>query len=152
MSLSETQIVTLLSEHGVKPTANRVTIARTMSRQQGLTTMALLEAEIETIDKSVISRTLTAFSQHGLVHEIADGTGTIKYELCLTQHTKGDTTPDGDDADSHIHFFCEHCRHTYCLPAIHTPTVPLPAGYITHSACYVVHGLCPKCAHRPHVS
>lgn len=139
--MTEKEIVTLLADHGVKPTANRITIARAMTLRQGLSTMAELEAELETVDKSVISRTLAAFRQHGLVHEIADGTDTAKYELCLSP-----THHQGDDEDSHIHFYCERCRHTYCLPAIHTPTVPLPEGYVMHTASYVVHGLCPSCS------
>ena len=41
-----------------------------------------LEAELETIDKSTLFRTLTLFQQHLIVHTIDDGSGSLKYSVC----------------------------------------------------------------------
>lgn len=139
----ETYISHLLLSHGVKPTANRIVIARTLSAIGRPLTMKELEDRILTIDKSGIFRTLTLFREHHLVHVIDEGT-TTGYELCLSHDE------DHDD-DQHVHFFCEQCHRTFCLPQCPVPAVDLPEGYRQTSASFLVHGLCPECCKKhPH--
>ena len=128
----------LLEAHGVKPTANRILIARALAAKDGPMSMTDLENAILSIDKSVISRTLSLFREHRMVHAIEGGSGGIRYELCLSHD-------DELDDDEHVHFYCEHCHKTFCLYDMPLPRIEVPHGYDLHSANYILRGLCPQC-------
>lgn len=128
----------LLERHGVKPTANRILIVRALAEGCRPLSMGELEASLETVDKSVISRTLSLFRQHHLVHAIEDGGDGVRYELCRSHD-------DGRDDDMHVHFHCMSCGRTFCLDTVPVPEVPVPEGYSVMTANYMVKGLCPDC-------
>lgn len=128
----------LLREHGVKPTANRLLIARALQEASGPMTMMELETELETIDKSNVFRTLTAFREAHLVHVLEDTGEGVRYELC---HSHG----EDHDEDLHVHFYCTRCHRTYCLENLPIPAVEVPEGYLWESANYLIKGICPAC-------
>lgn len=128
----------LLTEHGVKPTANRLLIARALQEAPGPLSMMELEAELETIDKSNVFRTLTAFREAHLVHVLEDTGEGVRYELC---HSHG----EDHDEDLHVHFYCTRCHRTYCLEHLSIPAVEVPEGYLWESANYLIKGICPAC-------
>ena len=136
--MNDKQIEQLLKTHGIRLTANRILIARTLSGLDSPSSMKELEAKIQTIDKSNIFRTLTLFKAHHLVHVIEDGNGGIKYELCLSHDHE-------EDEDEHVHFFCEQCHRTFCLRETPLPTLTLPADYLVQQVQLVVKGICPAC-------
>lgn len=135
--MKEQAILDLMERHGVKPTANRIIIVRTLSESNGPMSLAELEYKILTIDKSSISRALALFRKQHLVHTIESGES-VRYELCLSHSC------DKDD-DRHVHFYCERCRRTTCLDDCPVPEVELPAGYVQISAEHIVRGICPDC-------
>ena len=129
---------------GIKPTAMRLLILRTMFRGDEAVSLPQLERMLPTVDKSTISRTLSLFLLHRLIHAIDDGSGSLKYNVC------------GDDCDcsledEHTHFYCERCHRTFCLKRIHVPLVNLPDGFVLGSINYVVKGLCPECAAKERI-
>lgn len=127
-----------LRGHGVRPTGNRIVIARELGRSRAPLSMSELERRIGTIDKSGVSRTLAVFREHHLVHTIEDGEGQVKYELCMSH--------DGDDDDdAHAHFFCERCHRTICLNDVPVPVFSVPEGYVVHGTNCLLVGLCPDC-------
>ena len=65
----------LLAHHGVRPTANRLVIARALQEAGRPLCMTELEDMLETIDKSNIFRTLTAFrdAHPEFTYLVADG-------------------------------------------------------------------------------
>ena len=128
----------ILSEHGVKATANRLLVLKAWAESQRPLTMAELEDQIDSIDKSGIFRTLTLFNENHLLHQIDDGCEGVRYELC---HATGET-----DDDRHVHFHCEVCHRTYCLEEIPVPAVDLPQGFIAETANFMIKGICPECA------
>ena len=135
--MDESHLILLMERHGVKPTANRIIVAKALAAECRPLSMAELEEHIGSIDKSGIFRTLTLFKERHLVHALEDADGT-RYELCHSlNHQK--------DNDMHVHFHCEHCGATVCLPDIPIPYVTLPDGYAMQSASFVLKGLCPKC-------
>ena len=142
--MNDKQIEALLKAHGIRLTANRILIARTLSGLDNPASMKELEAKIQTIDKSNIFRTLSLFKQQHLVHQMEDGNDIVRYELCLSDD-------DEEDEDMHVHFYCERCHRTYCLNDILIPQVDLPAGYEQSSINYMIKGVCPKCAHRYYI-
>ena len=130
-------LASLLERHGIKPTANRLLIVRALSERRHPMSMIELETVLETVDKSVISRTLSLFRERRLVHVLEDDG--VRYELC---HSDDE---DHDD-DMHVHFHCLSCGRTFCLESIPVPAVPVPDGYRTVTANYMLKGYCPACA------
>lgn len=127
-----------LESRGVKPTANRILVLKALSQQSHPVSMAEIEDRIVTLDKSSIFRVLSLFLAHDLVHAIEDGSGSLKYELCMGEH-------EHTVHDQHIHFYCETCHQTFCIEAIPVPIVELPEGFVPHAINYIVKGVCPKC-------
>lgn len=130
-----------LAHREIKPTASRLLILREMMRGDEAVSLPDLERYLPTVDKSTISRTLSLFLLHRLIHAIDDGSGALKYAVC----------DDGCDCsvdEEHTHFYCENCHRTFCLKHIAVPVVPLPEGFSMHSINYVLKGLCPECAEK----
>ena len=140
MTTSECE--TLLASHDIKPTANRIVVAKILAAAERPMSLSELEYKILSIDKSGVFRALTLFREHHLVHVIEDGGDGVRYELCYSH--------DGhaDDDDQHVHFYCERCHRTFCLTDTPIPAVTLPAGYQLTSINYMAKGLCPECSHE----
>lgn len=136
--MDESRYESLLTEHGVRPTANRLLVARALASAMRPMSLSELERALLTIDKSNIFRTLALFRELHLVHVIEDGDG-VRYELC---HSHG----QGHDDDLHPHFHCECCHRTFCLDNTVIPEIVIPEGYEMQSVNYIVKGLCPACA------
>lgn len=128
-----------MSARGVKPTAVRLLVFAALQRSRRPLSMSDLEAELETVDKSTVFRTLTLFLEHHLIHGIEDGSGAVKYELCGGEW-------DCSVQDMHVHFFCEHCHRTFCFKEMPIPEVELPEGFLMHGVNFVIKGVCPECA------
>lgn len=136
------ETVEILERKGVRPTSNRILVASTLLAASRPLSLADIELKNNfTLDKSSIFRVLTLFKDHDVVHAIDDGSGSIKYELC----TSHDVCMQDD---RHVHFHCEECHKTFCLDNIQIPNVEIPAGYIQHSANFVIQGICPDCAKK----
>ena len=129
----------LLEEHGVKATPNRLLVARALTSAGRPLSLMELEAQLETIDKSAIFRTLGAFKDAHLVHVLEDSGEGVRYELCHSHHH------DHDD-DIHVHFYCTKCHRTFCLEDTPVPPVQVPEGYEVESVSYLLKGVCPECA------
>lgn len=143
--MEENNYTTLLEEHNIKPTSNRLIVLRTLDGAGRPMSLTELGNKIQTIDKSGIFRTLSLFREQHLVHVIEDGGDGVRYELC---HSHDD---DIDD-DLHVHFYCEQCHQTYCLDHIPVPGIDLPEGFIMSSVNYMVKGICPHCAYKKHLA
>lgn len=127
----------LLTIKGVKPTANRVLILRSLMTVEHPISLSEMEEILPDMDKSSIFRTLGVFMEHHVTHEIDDG-GSIKYEVCLNGK-------ECNISDLHPHFHCEVCHETTCLHNLHIPNLPLPEGYETQAINFMIKGICPKC-------
>lgn len=138
METSE-EIEAFLESKGVKPTPNRVIVARELMHATSPMSLIDLDYKILTMDRSSIFRVLKVFVDQLMLHEIDDGSGSIKYEMC---HGHGHCSLD----DMHIHFYCEQCHRTYCLESIHIPNVELPEGFSAHYYNFVAKGICPQCS------
>lgn len=139
----------ILLERGVKPTAMRLLIMRTLTNCQFAVSLTDLEEQLDTVDKSTIFRTLTLFQSHHLVHSIVDVSGQTKYALCPAGCHCGNDNQSGLD-DLHIHFSCEECHRTFCMRGLAVPEVQLPKDFVVKNANYVLIGLCPECATKHH--
>ncbi len=131
----------ILRSHGIKPTANRIVVLKELAAAERPMSLTELEYKILSIDKSGIFRTLSIFKERHLVHVLEDGGDGVRYELCRSHN-------ELEDDDQHAHFYCELCRHTFCLEDIGVPDVELPAGYEMRSVNYMIKGVCPECARK----
>ncbi len=138
--MQNSEIECMCERAGVRPSPVRSLVIRELDAAVGPISSQDIETSLQTVDRSSITRTLALFSERGLVHAVDDGSGSVKYELCRAHdHEHHD--------DLHPHFRCTCCGTTYCLDSAPIPAIPLPNGFLFHSANYVIKGLCPKCNH-----
>ena len=142
MKLHHEELEKMLQEHGVKPTANRIVVARALAASDRPMSLSELEYKILSIDKSGVFRALTLFREHHLVHVLEDGGDGVRYELCYSHEGHN------HDDDQHVHFYCEGCQRTFCITDVRIPTVALPEGYVMESVNYMAKGLCPECSKK----
>lgn len=131
----------MLDGAGLKPTSNRILVLRQVVNSDRPLSLMELDAQLDTLDKSSIFRTLTALFEHGLVHAVEDGRGIVRYERCTSSHRHAD-----GDSDLHAHFYCEKCNRVLCLENIPAPHVDLPEGFRVNSVNFMVKGICPGCS------
>lgn len=128
----------LMEKAGVKPTANRVLVLRTLIEADRPKSLVELETELETLERSSVLRVLNLLLKHDVIHSFEDGRGVSKYEIC---HGESHCSVD----DMHAHFFCEKCNRTYCFEEISAPKINIPAEFKIRSVNYMLKGLCPEC-------
>lgn len=133
----------ILEKKGVKPTPNRVLVLRAMLGAGRPLSLSELEIMLDSVDRSSIFRVLTMFADRHVVHELEDGSGMAKYEVCSGEE---ECTVE----DMHVHFYCESCHRTYCFRDMHIPGIELPEGFRMDSVNYMVKGICPTCAGEKH--
>lgn len=133
-----TECENLLKHAAVKPTPNRLLVLNALHGAESPRSLVELETELETLDRSSILRVLTLLLSHHIIHQMEDGRGVTKYELCHSDHCH-------TDDDMHVHFYCEKCQRTYCFDNIVAPRVSVPEGYQVHGMNYMLKGLCPNC-------
>ena len=131
--------VLLMQEHGIRPTAGRILVLRTLLAEGRPLSMTEIETALEPVDKPTVSRALAAFRERHLLHCIEDGSGQQRYEVCHCPE-------EADDDDRHVHFHCKACGRTFCFEELPVPAVAYPAGFRVEDVNYVAHGLCPDCA------
>lgn len=136
--MNSQDIISRLESKGIRPTANRILVMKTLMGEQNPQSLSNLERKMVSMDKSSIFRTLTLFLEHDVVHAFEDGRGVLCYELC---EEKGAC----DHHDGHIHFYCESCQRSFCMENIHIPSFELPEGFYPHSISFVIKGECPEC-------
>lgn len=133
------EIENILKAAHVSATPNRVLVLRAITAASGPMSLAEIETDLETLDKSSISRVLNLLESHHIIHSVQDGRGVDKYEICHSSHDCH------TDSDMHIHFYCTSCRRTFCFEEMAVPKVEIPEGFNIQSVNYMLKGLCPDC-------
>lgn len=127
----------------------RVTDARTAA----LTAMLAAEAAVSQpdlerllgadFDRVTIYRTLAALEEKGLIHKVPDDSGAAKYAACAGSCAHA--TSHKPHADDHVHFKCEDCGRTECLPDQQLPALSVPQGYDAREVRVLISGSCSRC-------
>lgn len=128
-----------LAQKEINPTAMRLLILDFLEKQSAAVTLTDMERAMDPLDRVTLFRTIKTFEEHGLVHRIEDGTGATKFAICA-----GDCD-SRQHQDLHVHFFCSHCKETFCLPKTRIPEVQLPENYVAIERELVVKGICARC-------
>lgn len=129
-----------LHQKGIRPTAMRLLVLDYLLKQSAAVSLSDLETYFHRADRITLYRSLKTFEEKGLVHRIDDGSGAVKYALC------SDDCNTLEHHDLHVHFFCNHCRETFCLPKSRIPDIALPERFKTEEINLVVKGTCGKCS------
>lgn len=137
----QTDIISLLENKKVKPTANRILVLKGLLSSSRPMSLSDIEDALPTMDKSSIFRVLSLFLERDIVHAFEDGRGVVNYEMC---ESKGSC----NHKDSHIHFYCESCHRSFCMEDLHIPSFRLPEGFRPSSISFVIKGLCPECGRK----
>lgn len=132
------EVADTLKKAGISPTPGRILVYKSLCSASSPMSLSDLELELESVDKSTISRTLSLFREKHIVHGFNDGSGAFKYEICR----RGDEELHDD---THVHFHCKKCGETFCLKTIGIPEVELPEDFIVHDYNYIITGICKEC-------
>jgi len=136
----EAQIIALLQEKKLRNTpARRVLLEIFLNHPYALSQGELEDCVRESFDRVTIYRTLKTFEEAGLIHEVLDNQSRVKYSLCA------EGCSDHDHHDNHLHFKCDTCDHTYCLPETVAPAISIPGNYRARQVQVLITGLCERC-------
>ncbi|ATP57310.1 transcriptional repressor [Pedobacter ginsengisoli] len=123
----------------VNPTAMRLLVLDFLTKQNAAISLNDLERGMAPSDRITLYRTLKTFEEKGLVHSIEDGTGATKYALC-------EEDCDGKNHhDLHVHFYCNTCKETFCLPNTQIPDISLPINFFRQEMNLIIKGICDQC-------
>ncbi|MDE5806636.1 MAG: transcriptional repressor [Muribaculaceae bacterium] len=136
--MNEKDLTEKMESLGIRPTAVRLMIGRVLDATDHPVSALEIEMELDTVDRSTITRSLSLFHDKGLIHLIEDGSGAAKFELCDSSH-------DAEDSDMHVHFHCRKCGRTVCLHSVQVPSIELPPNFFGESSNFTVTGLCDHC-------
>lgn len=128
----------LLKKAGIKPTSNRLLVAKELLDAERPMSLIEIETAIETMERSSVLRVLNLFLEKDVVHAIEDGRGVTKYEIC---HGEDHCTVE----DMHVHFYCEKCHETICFEDVAVPLLSISPDFRVRSVNYMLKGLCPLC-------
>ncbi len=93
----------------------------------------------ESLDRITVYRTLKTFLEKGLIHQVPDDRGIMKYALC------SEACSPASHRHDHVHFKCLKCGQTNCLN-ISIPSIKLPKGYASNDTTILVQGVCKHCS------
>lgn len=127
-----------LQKRNIKPTAMRELVLEVFTEEKTAISLPELEQKFEKADKATLYRTLKTFEERKLIHSIDDGSGPVKYALCLEECCCS-------IEDLHVHFHCTKCNKTFCLLEIPVPAISLPKDFSLESVNMVVQGICSNC-------
>lgn len=129
-----------LQARHVQPTAMRLLVLDCMIRQKAAVSLSDLENRLPRSDRTTLYRTLKTFEEKGVIHQIHDDSGTVKYAVCPEDCSC--SYPN----DLHVHFYCSSCEKTNCFPHLSVPDFDLPDNFRPVSGNFVINGLCPSCS------
>lgn len=136
--LKYNEIKTILKTHKLSVTVVRVDVLDFFIRMNRALSFKDLEDEFKDSDRVTLYRTLSSFTEHGVLHKIPDDSGFATYGLCH------DTCSSDDHKHDHMHFKCNECGKIECLE-LNIPTVEVP-GYKVTEANLILKGTCNNCA------
>lgn len=132
----------LLKQHDLRLTDCRVAVLDFMMEHPRAISQPELELQLsDRFDRVTLYRTLSTFNEKGLIHEVPDNSGIMKFALC------GDacTTQDHHHHHEHVHFRCNRCQSTVCINEVDVPRLALPEGFVPVKFSFVIEGICRDC-------
>lgn len=130
----------ILKKNQLSITESRQKILNSFLNTKGALSHADIEKKTgDSFDRATIYRTLQSFVEKGIIHHIPTTDNSVKYALCK------DECQAGHHHDNHVHFVCDECNKTICLPDVTVPEVKLPQNFTPQKSQMVVTGICEDC-------
>ncbi len=136
--MNDTKLENKLEKRDIKPTAMRLLVLQFLTEQIKAVSLSDIENSLYYADRSTLFRTLKTFEKNKLIHSIEDGSGQVKYAICLEEC-------DCSAQDLHYHFHCTKCTNTFCLTSLSVPAIDIPKGFVMQQANMVIKGVCANC-------
>lgn len=134
------ELENMLIAKQINPTAMRLLVLDFLLKQKAAINLGDLETEFERADRTTLYRTLKTFEEKGMVHNIKEGTESVKYAVCEAE------CKEGIHYDMHLHFYCTKCKELFCLPKVQIPEIVLPGKFQLQEVSLVVRGICNNCS------
>jgi Fur family ferric uptake transcriptional regulator len=99
-----------LRERNLRITPNRLDLLNSIARFSGAIPHARLQADLKSMDRVTLYRTLNSLLEKGLIHRASAKEQESHYALC-----EDSCKPEGHQ-HQHIHFKCDNCEKIFCLP------------------------------------
>ena len=129
----------ILCDKKVKATAVRELVLDVFLNSLHALSLSDIENILSWSDRVTIFRTLKTFEQKGIIHEIKDGSASVKYALCA------ESCAETKHVDIHPHFHCEKCGKTICLDKQEININNIPDGLTINNYSLILNGLCSDC-------
>lgn len=130
----------LLKSHGIRKTRSRLDILNEFAANSHALSQPDLEKALgKELDRVTIYRTLTLYLEKGILHQVLDDAGAMKYALCK------EACGSDDHHHDHVHFKCDACGQTTCLEQVHIPRITLPQGFNVREKNLLMTGTCASC-------
>jgi len=139
-----TDLKEILKRYDLKVTPVRMQVLEALIRSD----VALSHADItealgdENLDKVTLYRTLSVFTEKGLVHKVATEDRNWLYAILM----EGPLELAAEHA--HAHFVCDACEKIFCFPLgtqANDGVNSIREGFIVREKEIRLHGLCPTC-------
>lgn len=130
------QTAEILSEHGIRPSIQRVTVLHYLRGVKTHPTVDTIYQDLlpdnPSLSRTTVYNTLQLLSDNGLVLTLDFGEGYLRYDA---------------DCSPHCHFKCKRCGQVYDImePPPDCSTM-LPAGFNLKGVQLSLFGLCDKCS------
>jgi Fur family ferric uptake transcriptional regulator len=128
----------ILKKHDLRVTDCRMDVLQIFLDKEYALSSRELEATLSSYDRVTLYRTLTTFTEKGIVHHIPDDSGFARYGICH------DTCSPSSHSHNHVHFKCEKCGNLSCITNYHVPAIDMP-GYQITERNLILSGVCSSC-------
>lgn len=126
-----------LSEHGIKPSAQRIAVMDYLMRHHTHPTAdeiyCALHPSLPTLSRTTVYNTLRLLAQRGAALQLTIDEHNVCYDA---------------DTSAHAHFLCTRCGKVYDIPLVSDKLIAmatLPKGFNAAQTDLYFRGLCDKC-------
>jgi Fur family ferric uptake transcriptional regulator/Fur family zinc uptake transcriptional regulator len=130
----------LLKSAGLKVTPPRLDVLKHLTEARRPMSHSELQDALPEMDRVTLYRTLFAFVEADIAHQVQGLDGTWRF--CA--HLRGTEGCPGN----HPHFLCVSCGMMMCLTDQELPRVQIPGGYTVQGKQLVAYGKCPDCTRK----
>jgi Fur family ferric uptake transcriptional regulator len=130
----------LLKSRGLSVTQFRKEVLGSLTSRKHASSLAEIESDLTKFDRVTLYRTLKAFTEKGLIHEIAIPGKESVFALCQEE-----CSDHHGHQHQHIHFSCTRCGEISCVETHQVPEIKLP-GYHISGLEIQASGICPACS------
>lgn len=130
----------LLKAKKLRITPFRLEVLKVFQTTETAIDLTTIETNLDDFDRITLYRTIKAFIDAGVLHEILISGEVKKFALC------SDTCQTEGHQHEHIHFLCTVCSETFCLDLKKMPEISHNSFQIS-SIEVQAKGVCEACQH-----